>query len=69
MEGAHMICVKVYLADGNTITTEINMSLEEARRYYIGQYFNFGDTEECPRDRMVRVIDVVQLEGERHEPS
>lgn len=50
--------IRVTFADGNTITTEINGTEEEIRRYYIGQEFQFGDTEECPRDKMVKAVNV-----------
>lgn len=50
--------IRVTFADGNTITTEINGTKEEIRRYYIGQEFQFGDTEECSQDKMVKATDV-----------
>ena len=56
-----MITVKVTFADGNTLTTGINATLEEAQAYYIGQELQFGDTEEHPADRMVRAIAVEEV--------
>ena len=50
---------KVIFEDGNSLVTEMNADLEEARRYY-GQYFNFGDTDEHPQDKMVKAIAVEQ---------
>lgn len=50
--------IRVKFADGNTITTEINGTKEEILRYYIGQEFQFGDTEECPQDKMVKAVGV-----------
>lgn len=44
--------IRVTFSDGNTLTTEINGSEEEIRRYYLGQQFNFGDTEAHPTDNM-----------------
>lgn len=51
-----MIAVVVKFSDGNEIRTSINATLEEARRYYLGQSFQFGDTDECPEDRLVRAV-------------
>ena len=51
-----MLAVRVTFADGNYLETSINATIEEARRYYVGQYFQFGDTEECPRDNLVKAI-------------
>ena len=53
-----MISVEVTFEDGNKITTSINGTLEDARKYYIGQSFNFGDTESHPKDKMVKAIEV-----------
>lgn len=47
--------------DGNSTVTGFNGTLEDAERYYIGQLFQFGDTEECPRDKMVKAAKVEQL--------
>lgn len=44
--------IRVTFADGNTLTTEINGTEEEIRAYYIGQRFNFGDTDAHPEDNM-----------------
>lgn len=52
---------KITFADGNTITTGMNATLAEAKEYYIGQAFNFGDTDSCPKDKMVQAITVEQL--------
>lgn len=56
-----MLGVRVTYADGQTIDTNINATLEEARAYFIGQEFQFGDTEECPQDRMVRAVAVEEI--------
>lgn len=50
--------LKVYFEDGNTLTTRINGSKAEATKYYLNKYFQFGDTEECPVDKMVKAIKV-----------
>jgi hypothetical protein len=49
---------KITFADGNTITTGMNATLAEASAYYIGQRFQFGDTEEKPFDHMVEAVQV-----------
>lgn len=53
-----MKTVKVYFEDGNTLTTSINGTKKEIEAYYIGKCFQFGDTEEHPRDKMVKAIKV-----------
>jgi len=57
-----MRTVKVTFADGNTITTRINGTEAEVRRYYLGQVFNFGDTEEHPADNLQRAVSVEFLD-------
>ena len=39
--------------DGNTTVTEMNATLDQARAYFIGQKFQFGDTDEHPGDLML----------------
>ena len=56
-----MIAVTITYEDGSTISTNINGTIEEARAYYIGQAFNFGDTEEHPADRMVKAVAVDEV--------
>lgn len=53
-----MKTVKVYFEDGNNLTTSINGTKKEIEAYYIGKSFQFGDTEEHPRDKMVRAVRV-----------
>lgn len=50
-----MRAVKVWYADGNSEVTNINGTRAGVRAYYVGQSFNFGDTDEHPADRMVKV--------------
>lgn len=52
---------KITFADGNTITTGMNATLAEASAYYIGQRFQFGDTEEKPFDYMVKAVKVEEV--------
>lgn len=57
-----MRSVRVTFSDGNTITTQINGTDAAISQYYVGQYFQFGDTKECPKDKMVRAVKVEFLE-------
>jgi hypothetical protein len=50
--------ITVTFEDGNTITTWINGSEETIREYYIGNRFQFGDTEEHPTDKMIKAVSV-----------
>ncbi len=52
---------KVTFADGNTLVTSMNATLEEATAYYIGNAFQFGDTEEHPADLMVKAASVKEI--------
>jgi hypothetical protein len=52
---------KVTFADGNSITTGMNATLAEAEEYYVGTRFNFGDTFEHPKDKMVEALKVEEL--------
>lgn len=56
-----MIAVKVTFADGTAFCTNINGTIEEARAYYVGTAFYFGDTEEHPADRLVRAVAVEEV--------
>lgn len=49
---------KVTFLDGNMIVTDMNATLEEARAYYVGKYFQFGDTQEYSADLMVKAVSV-----------
>ena len=60
-EAKTMIDIRVTFKDGNTITTGFNGTLADAIAYYLGKFFNFGDTWDCPHDKMVRAIKVEQL--------
>lgn len=53
-----MISIRVRFADGNFLDTNFNGSLETAIGYYVGEFFNFGDTVECPEDNLVKAISV-----------
>jgi hypothetical protein len=53
-----MRTVRVHYEDGNTVTTQINGTEAEITRYYVGNAFQFGDTDECPRDKLVKATKV-----------
>jgi hypothetical protein len=55
-----MITVRVRFADGDEIITGINTTLEGAREYYLGKWFNVGIG---PDDNMQRAIAVDLVEG------
>ena len=52
---------KITFAAGNTITTGMNATLAEATAYYVGNRFQFGDTEEKPFDYMVEAVRVEEV--------
>ncbi len=62
-----MTDIRVHFEDGNTITTSINGTRAEIEAYYVGKAFQFGDTEECPRDKMVKAVSVDFLSPEPGE--
>ena len=56
--------VRVTFADGTFLVTEINGTKEQVRKYYIGEYFQRGDTEEHPADKMIQAVSVEFLSSE-----
>lgn len=50
--------ITVTFEDGNTIDTAINGTNESINEYYIGNYFDFGDTEEHPQSKMIKAVSV-----------
>lgn len=54
--------IEVTFQDGNVIRTDINGTEDEIRRHYIGNYFNFGDTDENPKDNMQKAVKVKFLD-------
>ena len=48
--------ITVTYEDGTTLPTRINGSKETIREDYIGTYFQRGDTEEHPTDKMVKAV-------------
>lgn len=53
-----MRCITVHFEDGNHLTTNINGTNQEIEKYYIGQFFDFGDSEEHPSSKLVKAIRV-----------
>lgn len=58
-----MRAIRVTFADGNVINTNINGTDDEIRAYYLGQFFNFGDTDQHPAGNMQEAVNVEFLEG------
>jgi hypothetical protein len=56
-----MIAIQVMFEDGNYILTDINATFEEASEYYVGKFFQFGDTDEHPADKMVKCVAIKEL--------
>lgn len=56
-----MTTVKCTYSNGDSITTDINGSIEEAKIYFLGNWFNFGDTDEKPYDDMQQCIKVEEV--------
>ena len=52
-----MLNIKIIFEDGDYEFTKINATIEEARKYYIGQRFNVGITT----DKIKKCIDVQEL--------
>lgn len=60
-----MRTIKVTFDRGNTITTSINGTPDEIRKYYIGKSFTFGDdeTEWTEKAVMVEFLDGLNLKN------
>lgn len=52
-----MLKLKVIFDDGDYLITKFNLSLEEAKNYYIGNRFNLGIAE----DNFKKCIDIIEL--------
>lgn len=50
--------VKVTFDDGDHLNTGINLDLEGAKKYYLGNTFNLGIG---PKDRMVKAVKVEEI--------
>ena len=53
-----MLTVKCTFSDGNTITTDINGTIEEVKKYYLNNWFNLGVVD----DDMQKCINVEQIQ-------
>lgn len=53
-----MITIKCYYANNNTVTTRINLTFEEAKKYYEGNIFNIGsvadDLQKCVKIELIK---------------
>lgn len=56
-----MKAIKVTYADGDTVETNINGTMEEIERYYVGKWFNVGDPYDPTKDRMAQAVKVEEL--------
>lgn len=56
-----MITVKCFYENGNTVTTGINATFEEAEQYFVGKKFNLGtvqdDLQKCVKIALVQGVD------------
>ena len=55
-----MLTVKCFYSNGDTILTDINGTLETAKDYFLGRWFNIGSVE----DNMQQCVKVELLEDE-----
>lgn len=54
--------IRLTYSNGRVSETEINGTEAEIRQYYLGQWFNFGDTDSHPADDMQKVVSVEFLD-------
>lgn len=59
-----MRAIEVTFSDGRTVKTDINGTIASIHRYYLlsPDPFNFGDTEEHPKDLPLRAVKLVLLD-------
>ena len=57
-----MRAIRVHYSDGQMQEQSVNGTNAETERYFVGSWFNFGDTEEHPADRMVQAVRVEFLD-------
>lgn len=55
-----MITVKCHYSNGDTITTNINLTFHEAKAYYLNQTFNIGSVS----DNMQECVHIELLNSE-----
>lgn len=46
---------KIHFSNGDFLTTGFNGNLTEAKKYYVGKFFNLGNGE---HDKMIKVIKI-----------
>ena len=59
-----MISIKCTYSNNDVIKTCINGNFQSARSYFLGKWFNFGDTDSKPYDDMHQCVSV-ELIGDR----
>lgn len=64
-----MRSITVNFEDGNKIHTSINGTNESIEAHYIGNSFDFGDTEEHPQSKMVKAVSVDFHDEVKHTPG
>lgn len=53
-----MVWIRCHYSDGNSVTTKFNGTKEDAVYYYLGKWFNLGNTE----DEMRQCVNVEVIE-------
>jgi len=54
-----MRSITVNFEDGNQIHTSINGTRKSINEHYLGQWFDFGDTEEHPKSKLLAATEVI----------
>lgn len=61
-----MITVRCTYGNGDIVVTRINATLDEARAYFLGNWFNIGSG---PEDNMQQCVKVERIDGPAEGPS
>lgn len=59
-----MKTAKVTYSDGHEEITGFSSNIKDFRSYLLGQWINFGDTQEHPKDLMLKVTKIEELKNE-----
>lgn len=60
-----MLTVKCTYGNGDTITTDINATFDEAKAYFLGKWFNIGPG---PEDNMQLCVSIELLNDAEAQP-
>ncbi len=52
---------KIIWSDGNSTVTGMNANLQEAKDYYLNNWFNHGDNDYGQKDHMVKGVLVTEV--------